>query len=199
MPPWWCGVSDILNHFIETCRVHNPAAAAGGYPPFTAPFRRETPLNSAPYIFPFADFRTTFGTNARRRRIIADAEAALDALRRHGLMWHLLIVGGSFIRDEDRPSDLDALVVYALDPAMAADAAPVIAGIPPILRCHPHVDFKFCPIDISPLILVKRLLFFANLFSYDKDTHAMSRGSIVVLPETLPETLNASGIEDACA
>jgi hypothetical protein len=172
-------VSEPLAQFIRACQVVNPVAASRAYPPFAAPFGSETPLNSAPYIFSMPQLHSTFGTSTRRSMILAEVEAALEALRAEGMIWHLLLVGGSFIRQGSEPSDLDALVAYSLD---STGVERTIRGVRARLNGYPLVDFKFCPIDTDPIVLVKRLLFFANLFSYDKQSHGLSLGCVMVIP-----------------
>jgi len=178
-------VSDPLGQFVRACQTINPAASAAGFPPFMAAFQQETPLNSGPYIFDLSAFRTAFGTSPIRQTILADAQAALEVLRSEGMIWHLLLVGGSFIRQGDAPSDLDALVVYSLAPTDAETIARAIHGVRDGLRRYPRVDFKFCPVDVDPIILVKRLLFFSNVFGYDKQSHTLSRGSAMIVPDAI--------------
>ncbi|KTF69091.1 DUF6932 family protein [Sphingomonas sp. HT-1] len=186
-------MSDPLGHFVRACQAINPAAAAAGFPPFAAAFQNETPLNSGPYIFDLAAFGATFGTSAHRIAILADAQAALDALRSEGMGWHLLLVGGSFIREGESPSDLDALVVYSLASTDVADVERAIHAIRSHLRRFSKVDFKFCPVDVEPIILVKRLLFFSNVFGYDKDLHTLSRGSVMVVPNDVADDMAKGG------
>lgn len=175
-------MSDAHLRFVDACRAANPVAAGGDYPPFTAEFRSETPLNSAPYIFDIAGFRAAFGGSARRRRIVANCEDALGALERDGVVWQMVLVGGSFIRSGKSPSDLDGLVLYSVDPARPGDAIEALtraSQAPPF----PDVDLKFCPSDVHPIVLIKRVIFFSNLFSYDRDTRGLLHGTVVLIPD----------------
>lgn len=171
-----------LAAFVDACRQNNGAAAALDYQPFAAPFRSETPLNSAPYMFTLAEFRATFGHNAYRARIIDDAEIALAELTASGIAWQIVLVGGSFIRAGATPSDLDGLVVYTVDPHGAATNG---MGLAACLKAAGslRVDFKFCPADVHPAILIKRTSFFTSLFGYDRDTAALIHGTIMIVPD----------------
>ncbi len=183
-------MSDHLSHFIHACQAANPVAAASDHPPFTAAFRGETPLNSAPYIYDMTGFRTTFGTSDHRRRIIAGCEAALDRLRRGGVDWQMLLVGGSFIRSGDSPSDLDGLVLYSID---SAGPAGNHVGLAACLKnaCSPLVDLKYCPVDVHPVVLVKRVAFFSSLFGYDRESQTLCHGTVMLVPD--PSTAPARG------
>lgn len=175
---------DLLPRFIEACQAANPVAATGGFPPFTAAFRSETPLNSGPYIYDMPAFEATFGTSPRRRRIIADCRAALDRLEAAGVRWQMLLVGGSFIREGDAPSDLDGLLLYAIDPSgPVADPARLSACMDAART--PLVDLKYCPADVHPIVLVKRVVFFSSLYGYDRATGALLHGTVMLVPGDL--------------
>lgn len=172
-------------------------AADAGHPPFTAEFEGETPRNSGPPIYHPAGFRSTFGTDARRRRIIAASQSALDALTRHGLVWHFVLVGGSFIRPAGHPAGLDGLIVHSLGTDDIAATDRIVRGIPALMRRYADIDFRFCPVDIDPVVLIKRLLFFADLFGFDKETENPWRGSVMVIPHR--QEPDAAGGAGACA
>lgn len=183
MPRWCCGMSDPVALFASACRASNPAAAAANFPPFTTGLRTETPLNSAPYLLDLEEFDSLFATTADRIAILADLHSALNRLEAAGVVWRMLLVGGSFIRRAARPSDLDAMVLYAIDPAQGAAAREVLRGWSAAQRGM-KVDLSFCPVDVDPMILVKRAIFFSNVFSYDRASDCMIHGTVMVLPST---------------
>ena len=172
---------DATGRFVDACRAANARAASLDFPPFTTGLRTETPLNSAPYIFDLPSFRQTFGSSTRRLAIIESFVQALDHLAACGAAWRMVLVGGSFIRPGPDPSDLDGLVVYDIDPARAGAAGCALQGFAAMTRSWP-IDLRLCPADAGPLILVKRSIFFSNLFSYDRQCDRLVRGTLILIP-----------------
>jgi hypothetical protein len=175
-------MSDLVARFVDACRATNAHAAGLDYPPFTTGLRTETPLNSAPYLFDMAGFRQTFGTCERRRAIIAGCDTALAYLGAQGVVWRMLLAGGSFVRSATTPADLDALVIYTIEPHREAQANAALKEFAAAMRGEP-IDFRFCPADADPIVLVKRSIFFSNLFSYDRGRDALVHGTVIVIPD----------------
>lgn len=178
-------MSDRLHGFLSSCQEGNARAARANYPLLAAPFRSETPLNSAPYVMSIDGFRRTFAYNRHRRLIVEDWEAALAKLGELGIVWQVILIGGSFIRAGDSPSDLDGLVVYTADPMRPEGVDAGLAAYARTTR-QSRVDFKFCPADVHPALLIKRLSFFTSLFGYDRSSGAIVHGTIMVLPDAIP-------------
>lgn len=173
---------DPLGSFVSACQAVNPVAAGLAYPPFTTGLRQETPLNSSPYVYRVDELESEFGHTPKRRRLIATLIGRLDALERAGVRAELLLLGGSFLRRDREPGDIDGLLVYSLDPG--ADAGERDRMLAHCLR-QPRVDevdLRLCPADTHPLVLVKRTIFFSNLFSYDRQSKGLERGIVLVLP-----------------
>ena len=173
---------DPLGSFVSACQAVNPVAAGLAYPPFTTGLRQETPLNSSPYLYRVDELEAEFGHTAKRRRLIATLVARLDSLERAGIRNELLLLGGSFLRRGREPGDIDGLLVYSIDPA--AEPAKRERMLDQCLR-RPRlddVDLRLCPADCHPLVLVKRTIFFSNLFSYDRQSKGLERGIVLVLP-----------------
>jgi hypothetical protein len=167
---------------VEACRATNAQAAALDYPPFTTGLRTETPLNSAPYLFGMSDFRETFGTCERRLEILGSCDKALAYLGAHGVVWRMLLAGGSFVRSGSMPSDLDGLVIYTVERDRSAEADAGLRGFAAAMRGE-RIDFRFCPADADPIVLVKRSIFFSNLFSYDRGRDALVHGTVTIIPD----------------
>jgi hypothetical protein len=173
---------DPLGAFVGACQAVNPVAAGLAYPPFTTGLKRETPLNSSPYVYRVDELEPAFGGSPRRRALVAALERRLEALNGAGIRTELLLIGGSFLRRDREPGDIDGLLVYSLDPE--AEPAARDRMLAQCLR-RPRVDgvdLRLCPADCHPLVLVKRTIFFSNLFSYDRQSQGLERGIVIVLP-----------------
>jgi Family of unknown function (DUF6932) len=175
-------MSDLVARFVEACRATNAQAAALDYPPFTSGLRTETPLNSAPFLFDMSDFRQAFGTSDRRLEILKSCDKALTYLCAHGVRWRMLLAGGSFVRPGCVPSDLDGLLIYTVDPHRSAEADSGLRAFAATMRGE-RIDLRFCPADADPIVLVKRSIFFSNLFSYDRRRDALVHGTVIVIPD----------------
>jgi hypothetical protein len=177
---------DPLDRFVSACQAVNPVAAGLAFPPFTTGLRQETPLNSSPYVYRVDELNEAFGASERRRELIATLTGRLAELERAGIRTELLLLGGSFLRVGREPGDIDGLLIYSLDPA--AEAGPRDAMLERCAR-QPRladVDLRLCPADCHPLVLVKRTIFFSNLFSYDRASKGLERGIVLVLPSNAP-------------
>ena len=175
-------MSDLVARFVDACRPTNAQAANLNYPPFTSGLRTETPLNSAPYLFDMTDFRQTFGTCDRRREILESCDKALAYLGANGVVWRILLAGGSFVRSSGVPSDLDGLLIYTIEPHRSAQAIAALRDFGSVMRGQP-IDLRLCPADADPIVLVKRSIFFSNLFSYDRARDVLVHGTVMVIPD----------------
>jgi len=116
-------------------------------------------VRSSPHVLDLASFGRHFGRSPRRRALLAGLEAELGFLKARGVVPLCLLVGGGFVRDSDLPGDLDALVVYALDPSVGTDAARILLG-----RRPPGLDLRFVPGDVGPVPLMRMSCFFHTLY-----------------------------------
>jgi hypothetical protein len=175
---------DPLGRFVSACQAVNPVAAGLAYPPFTTGLRQETPLNSSPYVYRVDELDAEFGGSPRRRILVATLVERLEALERAGIRTEMLLLGGSFLRRDREPGDIDGLLVYSIDPAV--EPSPRDAMLAQFTRepRRDDVDLRLCPADCHPLVLVKRTIFFSNLFSYDRESKGLERGIVLVLPSS---------------
>ncbi|QMW22116.1 DUF6932 family protein [Sandaracinobacteroides saxicola] len=174
-------MSEALERFRLACGDINATAASLGFPPFCTGLRTETPLNSAPYVVDLPGFAALLGTDERRRAMIATLEAQLAALATQGVEWRLALIGGSFLRDAAIPADIDALIFYAIDPDRLSQAKAALTRLA-AARSAACLDLSFCPVDVDPMILVKRSIFFSNLFAYDRDARSLVKGTVLLVP-----------------
>ena len=175
---------DPLGRFVDACQAVNPLAAGLAFPPFTTGLRQETPLNSSPYVYRVGELEAEFGGSARRRALVATLVSRLEELERAGIRTEMLLLGGSFLRRDREPGDIDGLLVYSFDPGADPEARASLLD-----RCHRQprrnaVDLRLCPADCHPLVLVKRAIFFSNLFSYDRESKGLERGIVLILPSS---------------
>ena len=175
---------DPLGRFVSACQAVNPIAAGLAYPPFTTGLKQETPLNSSPYVYRVDELDSKFGGSPHRHRLVTTLVGRLDELERAGIRTELLLLGGSFLRRDREPGDIDGLLIYSLDPAADPQARDRM-----LAQCHreprrDEVDLRLCPADCHPLVLVKRTIFFSNLFSYDRESKGLERGIVLVLPSS---------------
>lgn len=171
-----------LQLFARACEASNDRAAVNGHPPFTTRLGQETPLNSAPYVYTPTTFRTRFAVSDHRLHIIDTLIGVLAAFVREGVDWPFLLIGGSFLRFDREPTDLDALMVYTTDVARGEAPAHELQRFVQAPR-SPLIDLRLCPADCSPMILVKRTIFFSNLFSFDRMNGMLVHGTVMLLPE----------------
>lgn len=98
----------------------------------------------------------------------------------------MVLIGGSFVRGGAQPSDLDGLLVYSVMPGGGADGNAGLAACLNAART-PLVDFKYCPADVHPVVLVKRVMFFASLFGYDRVTREQRHGTVMLIPDRMAD------------
>lgn len=170
-----------MSVFVQACRRGAKDAAKLGYPVFGRGLGEETPLNSSPYLLDLAAFRAQLGWSPQRALILDRLEERLRMAADVGVRVELVLAAGSFLTKKRDPRDLDCLVFYSLEGAGTPEAVVCwhrsLAGEP--------LDLKLCPLDVGPLVLLKRGIFFANLFSYDREEDALVRGSLLVTTEGL--------------
>lgn len=123
------------------------------------PVKAPSLVRSSPHVMTFPDFAATFGGSPQRHRLLVTVEEELRVLRSHGIVAMCLLIGGSFVREVPAPNDLDALVVYRLEPEATSDAIDLMTQ-----RVRDGLDLRFVPGDVGPLPLVKMACFFHTLY-----------------------------------
>ncbi|MBV8686999.1 MAG: hypothetical protein JOZ90_15540 [Alphaproteobacteria bacterium] len=167
---------DALARFLSDGGRAAEPAIKSGLPVFAAPLGEETTLNSSPYIMSLQRVARAFGRTSRRRGLLDALRGALARAAALGVDSRMILLGGSFVHSEAEPSDIDGLLFYAL-PEQRSEAGlhrwrRELAGQP--------LDLQFCPVDVDPLVLVKRAIFFSNHFSYDRQAQGLIRGTVLV-------------------
>ena len=146
-------------------------------PMFGKQFGQETVFNSSPYVLSYTDFRAVYGNDQHRLALIDALEGKLKFAGTLGLIIDLVLIGGSFLRLEETPRDIDGLGFYHIQ-----DCVNVETVIEKFENNDHHLscDLKICPVDCGAAVIVKRAIFFSNIFSYDKKDEILKFGTLLV-------------------
>lgn len=146
-------------------------------PVFGAQFGQETVLNSSPYVLSYDKFCQIYRQDDNRLMLLDILENKLKYASSLGLIIDIILVGGSFIRIDETPKDIDILGFYYIetnkDPEKTLRQFELDQDIL-------HCDLKICPIDCGIAVILKRALFFSNIFSYDKKDKTLKFGTLLV-------------------
>ena len=162
--------------FLDASRRPSPPSV-NPLPLFGAQFGQETVLNSSPYVLSYADFCRAYGNDQHRMALIESLDRKLKLAAGLGLIIDLILIGGSFLRLEEVPRDIDGLGFYHIQSDLNVDE---------IIYCFEHsnqninCDLKICPVDCGIAIIIKRAIFFSNIFSYDKKDEILKFGTLLV-------------------
>jgi hypothetical protein len=148
-------------------------------PIFPQAIKECTTANSSPYLCSMDDFGRRYGTSQHRTDLINRLAEFVEGSRGIGVHISALLIGGSFIdRTVGQPADIDCLAFYGIEvDDHAVDS--IICRWSQFRRRFP-LDVKLCPADAGPITIIKRAIFFSNLFSIDKSSLVLGRGTILV-------------------
>lgn len=146
-------------------------------PVFGAQFGQETVLNSSPYVLSYHDLFQIYAEDKLRLALINSLEIKLKFASELGLIIDLVLIGGSFLRSNECPRDIDGLGFYHIKDYTNTDQAirKFESGNKNI-----NCDLKICPVDCGTAIIIKRAIFFANIFSYDKADKHLKFGTLLI-------------------
>lgn len=148
-------------------------------PIFPRAIKECTTADSSPYLCSVDELTRRYGFNPHRLHLIDQLASFAGQSYDIGVKIGALLIGGSFLDQSiDQPRDIDCLVYYRID--AQADAVDAIISQWNALRRGFPLDVKLCPTDAGPLTIIKRSIFFSNLFSIDKATLVLERGTILV-------------------
>lgn len=189
---------DPIEIFERACKAFAPDAAVLGFPPFGAGLGAETPLNSSPYVFDFQGLLGALGYSQRRRTLLEKFEHELVRLSSLGVAWQMALLGGTMLDRKTEPSDLDALVLYAVAADRQQEANLALRNFAGARQSSAELDIHLCPVDTAPLVLIKRILFFAGIFAFDKQTAALTRGTILLVPAKTSPIVEDRSVLNGC-
>lgn len=171
-----------LDRALELGASRSGALLRSRPPIFPLPITECTTANSSPYFVSFAEFTSRYGSNAHRARLLGELAAFIAASRALGVSIGALLVGGSFLDQAlCAPRDIDCLVYYEIDEGTSAggDVHGTIAAWDALRKTFP-LDVKICPTDTGAMAIIKRSIFFSNLFSIDKSSGQLATGTLLV-------------------
>ena len=129
-------------------------------PMFGKQFGQETVLNSSPYVLSYTDFCGVYGNDQHRLALIDELESKLKFAGGLGLIIDLVLIGGSFLRLEETPRDIDGLGFYYIQDCENVEQVIVkFENNDDRTNC----DLKICPVDCGTAVIVKRAIFFSNI------------------------------------
>jgi hypothetical protein len=151
-------------------------------------------LPSSPRLTTLGWMRRELGWTAHRQALVASFEARLGELKAAGIEPVCALVGGSIMGDKEAPGDLDALIVYRLDPDRPL--GPAAAEL--LRRKDRGLDLRFVPADAEPALLIKMSCFFHML--YQGINKGLRRPSLLLaldrdeagIPESAPSAQHPS-------
>lgn len=162
--------------FLDASRRPEPPHA-NPLPLFGGKFGQETVLNSSPYVLSYADFCRAYGNDQHRLALVESLGRKLKFAAGLGLIIDLVLIGGSFLRLNEIPRDIDGLGFYYIQGDL--DVEKILHQFESNNR-NINCDLKICPVDCGTAIIVKRAIFFSNIFSYDKTDEILKFGTLLV-------------------
>ena len=185
-----------LSHILATSASGSGALEHDRLPIFPRPIEQCTTADSSPYLCTIGTFLYRYGTNPHRRALVAELATLASKSAEIGVSIRALLIGGSFVDVSiEHPRDIDCLVFYVVE-AAAESIDDRISTWVRFLRDLP-IDVKLCPIDAGPLTIIKRAIFFSNLFSINRSSLALERGTIlleIASPDDAAPTSDARAI-----
>jgi len=147
-------------------------------PAFTTGVEACSPSNSSPHIIGWSDFcETELAT--RRQELRAALCRMVNDLPSHGISSPIIMLGGSFLREESAPypRDMDAVVFYE---TLSGERPVTLSRFQRQIRDLGDLDVRFIPLDLAAIDVIKMAAYFATLFAASK-TDKCSPNGVVLL------------------
>lgn len=165
-----CSPQDVLSGSWEKYFF---LASERGFPAFLEPVALSNPMNSGPYVASLSSLKSHC-SQGRRFDLFNDLISLLEKLEACGRQPVVLMLGGSFIRWDSEPNDLDCVVFYTSSaPCLASEDAPA----PQASR---GLDVRLVPIDVAPVTATKCIAYFSILYSQSRAGPGEPRGCVLV-------------------
>lgn len=148
-------------------------ASKRGFPAFLEPIALSNPMNSGPYVASLSSIKA-YCLKGRRSHLLNDLLALLEKVEAYGRQPVMLMLGGSFIRWDLEPNDLDCVVFYTNSKACASEEHG------PAPRVAHGLDIRMVPLDVAPLTAAKFIAYFSLLYSQSRAGSGEPRGCILV-------------------
>lgn len=163
---------------LEQLSADYGSAAKIGFPLFPQAIESSTPLNSSPYAISYDHFlRGETVTCARRATLISSFAEVVSRLPTAGIVPVAAIVGGSYLRLDREPRDLDCVIFYR----RSVESRPSVS-IQHIQNEFKSVDIdaRLVPFDASPTLVLKAAMFFGCLYAVDRASGGSSHGCVLI-------------------
>lgn len=161
-------------HPFKGLKDHYRLAAGLGFPAFIGDISESNPINATPYVVGLGEFLSESLPPAKRA--LRDAlSAALGMLPNLGLQAEIIMIGGSFLRRDSKPRDLDCVVFYSRPGDLTGDVAAWQAQQKPL-----GLDLRLIPIEMDPVMVLKTALFFGALYGIDRGGTQVMNGVVLV-------------------
>lgn len=162
-------------HPFPGLKDHYRRAAGSGFPAFLGDVSDSNPINSTPYVVGLGDFLSEPLPMAKLA-LRDTLSAALAKLPGFGLQAEIVLIGGSFLRLDAEPRDLDCVVYYSRSGEIAGDLPAWQAE-----QKSRGLDLRLIPLEMDPVMVLKTALFFGALYGADRgEAQGVRRGLVLV-------------------
>lgn len=163
-----------LEHQFQGLGAHYNEAAGLGFPAFLRSIEDSTPINATPYVIGWSQFAQQ-AMPPPKRALLDVLGQALERLPEIGLKPEVLLVGGSFLRSDAAPNDLDCALFYSGLAAAGADL-----GAWQRARRMEGLDLRLMPIEMDSVMVLKTAIFFAVLYTVSRSGASPPHGVVLV-------------------
>lgn len=140
------------------------------------PEKAPTLLESAPYVLDRVSFRDRYGLSERRQAMITELFEHVQAMEAAGALVATILVGGSFIDLDREPRDLDCLALYSIVGTAGSEQLESLLAV----GKQGAIDVRHLPADSDPILLLKAVLFFSELYCR-RDPNGSHRRSLLLI------------------
>lgn len=152
---------------------------AGAAPLFGGKIAESYPVNSSPYVIAVDDFYMQFSGTPKRDLLLKNLTNFDKYLGECGARAVCLLVGGSFCNSGNtEPRDMDGLLMFEFANCRSSLESLIVDWRR--LSAGHDLDFRFVPVDLDPIYLVKVACFMSALFARTRDSDASAHGCWLV-------------------
>lgn len=175
--------SQFFAHFFA---MNNRPPHRRTFPPLLTPEHLTSPLNASPYPVSLHDFSVLVagwpGRATHGSRLLEEMGKARPVI------VEAVLLGGSFMDDAVAlPKDVDTVWFYRAGPI--PPEGQWLADEQRRLKSQ-GIDARFVPVDGRPDVLIRATSFFTLIYSKRKDSAEISRGMLLLIPDTLSPSDN---------
>jgi hypothetical protein len=150
-------------------------AASRGYPAFLFGETASTPTNATPYVADLGQLQAG-GLLCSGQHLADTLVKALVELAGMGIQPQAVLIGGSALKPERLPKDLDCVVFYKGTPSSSHMS--ISDWLVSMRKCA--LDIRLVPIDGDPILALKSALFFGALYGRHRGQTDPGKGLLLV-------------------